>query len=95
MTKEYEKLICKYTKRVERYLNENDFSKTPPQNFQFWIAYIKYALDSNYTLLNHEIFNKLIKDKILLCENTPYRKLYHHSDYKKERTELLSKLQWN
>ena len=78
MTKEYENLIKKYSKRVELYLNENDFSKTPAQNFKFWVAYIKYCLDSTYPLLNHEVFNKLVKDKILLFENTPYKKLWHH-----------------
>jgi hypothetical protein len=95
MTKEYEKLINKYAKRVELYLNENDFSKTAPQNFKFWVAYIKYCLDSTYPLLNHEVFNKLVKNKVLIIENTPYHKLWHHKDYKIERTKLLSKLQWN
>tara|TARA_E500000318_G_scaffold79453_1_gene74405 strand:+ start:873 stop:1160 length:288 start_codon:yes stop_codon:yes gene_type:complete len=95
MTKEYEKLISKYSKRVERYLNENDFSNTPPQKFQFWIAYIKYCLDSSYTLLNHEVFNKLLSDKILILENSPYQKLYRHFEYKKEKYDKLERLQWN
>lgn len=95
MTKEYEQLIAKYSKRVSLYLDENNFQKKQSQPYGFWSAYIKYCLDTHFATLTQEVFKKLVKDKILVCDNNVYNKRWHHHLYKKERTEKLSKLQWN
>jgi len=95
MTKEFSELICKYSKRVELYLKENKFEQKEAQVYGFWAAYIKYCLNTHYASLTQEVFKQLVRDKILIFENNVYRKRWHHHLYKKERTEKLSKLQWN
>ena len=95
MTREYSELLDKYAKRVALYLTENHFEKKQAQVQGFWCSYIKYCLDTHYSVLAHEVFKRLLRKKILICENSIYKKKYHHHLYKKERTEKLSKLQWN
>mgnify|MGYP003119149711 CR=1 FL=1 len=94
MTKEFEELVSKYAKRVGLYLNENKFYEKKAQVYGFWAAYIKFCLDTHYATLTSEVFKQLVRDKILIFDNNVYRKRWHHHEYKKERTEQLSKLQW-
>ena len=94
MTREYQELISKYSKRVSLYLSENGFEKKHAQPYGFWSAYIKYCLDTHFATLTQEIFKQLVRDKILICDNNVFNKRWHHHLYKKERTEKLRTLQW-
>ena len=64
MTKEYEDLIQTYVQRITLYLEENKYEKKKAQNYQFWLCYIKYWIDTNYSSLAGDVFKKLVKDKL-------------------------------
>ena len=93
MTKEYEKLLDIYISRVELYFKENNFNTKERQGYIFWKAYIKYCIDTNYSSLASDIFNKLVTRGIIVCDNNPYCKLYHHRDY--IVIKKFKKLDWN
>ena len=95
MTVAFQLLLQKYANRIELFLKENDFKEKAEQDHSFWVGYIKFCINTNYNSLCNEIFKLLLRNKILICNNSVYRKKYYYKEFNIEKTKKLQSLQWD